>query len=105
MGEILPIQVRELGSTIVFSFLSISTFSNAKAMHPLFDLIGEHGAFWFYSAMSAAGFFFIWICVPETKGRSLEEIETLLHKDSIRRRSGKFDREAVPLESAGQVKV
>lgn len=83
MGEILPTQVREIGSTVSVSFLSIFTFSNAKAMHPLFHAIGEHGTFWLYSAFCAGGFIYIWFGVPETKGRSLEQIENDLRRRSL----------------------
>jgi MFS transporter, SP family, arabinose:H+ symporter len=36
---------------------------------------GPHLAFWLYGAMCAVALVFIWRFVPETKGRSLEEIE------------------------------
>lgn len=34
----------------------------------------------FYGAMSVLSFFFVWKMVPETKGKTLEEMETLLKK-------------------------
>lgn len=41
----------------------------------------HHGfAYWIYAGMSALSAFFIWKMVPETKGRSLEEIEQLWNK-------------------------
>ena len=41
----------------------------------LVEAIGSTGAFWLYAAMSVLNFLFIWRVMPETKGRSLEEIE------------------------------
>jgi SP family myo-inositol transporter-like MFS transporter 13 len=35
------------------------------------------GAFFLYSSLALLGFFFIYGCLPETKGRRLEEIESL----------------------------
>ncbi|XP_051976251.1 proton myo-inositol cotransporter [Xyrauchen texanus] len=36
-----------------------------------------YGAFFLYSSLALIGFFFIYGCLPETKGRRLEEIESL----------------------------
>ena len=42
----------------------------------LVDLIGGSRTFWLYAIFAIAAFVFCWILVPETKGRSLEKIET-----------------------------
>ncbi len=38
-------------------------------------LLGMAGAFWLYAAICVAGFFYIFRRLPETKGKTLEEIE------------------------------
>ena len=38
--------------------------------------LGLHGAFWMYSAVSVVGLFFALVFVPETKGRTLDEMES-----------------------------
>ena len=40
--------------------------------------LGLAGTFWLYAAICAAGFVFILLRVPETKGKSLEQIERQL---------------------------
>jgi hypothetical protein len=37
------------------------------------------GAFYLYAAISAAAFVFVYACLPETRGRSLEDMEDLFH--------------------------
>lgn len=39
------------------------------------DVIGNHGAFWFFGSVCCFGLFFVIFCVPETQGKSLEDIE------------------------------
>jgi hypothetical protein len=37
--------------------------------------LGSAGTFWVYSGICAAGFLFVSLSVPETKGKTLEQIE------------------------------
>ena len=41
----------------------------------LLDLIGEAATFFSYAVVAVLGFVFVWFLVPETKGRTLEEIQ------------------------------
>jgi sugar porter (SP) family MFS transporter len=74
-AEIFPTRVRAVGS-------SISTFANWVAnllvsvtFLSLVNGIGQSGTFWLYAAMGMLAFVFCQRMVPETKGKSLEEIE------------------------------
>jgi len=40
----------------------------------LFQSLGLHGAFWFYAAVAVCGLCFVVCCVPETKGKQLDEM-------------------------------
>ncbi len=46
-------------------------------LEPLFNLLEtlKGTAFWVYAAICAAAFVFVALAVPETKGKTLEEIE------------------------------
>ena len=37
--------------------------------------LGEYGTFWFYMSWCVVGVFFVYFFLPETKGKSFEEIE------------------------------
>ena len=54
--------------TLTFSFPSMNT------------ALGSSGTFWIYSAICACAFVFLWHRCPETKGKSLEELEKELVK-------------------------
>ena len=42
----------------------------------LISVLGRSGTFWLYGAVAVAAWIFIYIMLPETKGRTLEEIES-----------------------------
>jgi len=74
-AEIFPTRVRAIGS-------SIATFANWVAnllvsitFLSLVNALGQSGAFWLYATMGVLAFVFCQRLVPETKGKSLEEIE------------------------------
>jgi len=43
---------------------------------------GQVGAFYFYAGVSLLGLVFVYLFVPETKGKTLEEIQTSLFDQS-----------------------
>lgn len=44
------------------------------------DIMGMHGFLWFFAVTSIITFIFIWIFLPETKGKSVEEISRLFEE-------------------------
>jgi SP family arabinose:H+ symporter-like MFS transporter len=75
VAEIFPTQVRGRAMSVAIFFLWIAVFAVSQTFPMLQSSIGEARTFWFYMLMSIVAFFFVWRMVPETKGRSLEEIE------------------------------
>ena len=49
----------------------------------MIKLLGRPGTFLVYAILTAAAYVFTRALVPETKGRSLEEIEADLHRPAI----------------------
>ena len=39
------------------------------------------GTYWVYAGISFLGFLFVYFLLPETKGKTLEEIEAIFNKD------------------------
>jgi SP family arabinose:H+ symporter-like MFS transporter len=75
MAEIFPTRVRGSAMAIATVALWLSDFAVTLTFPVISDRINESAAFWLYAVMCFIDFFFIWIVLPETKGRSLEEIE------------------------------
>lgn len=54
-----------------------SFYSSFQLLVTLASQIGYHGVFFLYATVSFASFVFVLCFVPETKGKSLEEIEAM----------------------------
>lgn len=39
--------------------------------------LGEYGTFWFYMSWCIVGLVFVYFCLPETKGKPLDDIERM----------------------------
>lgn len=75
MGEILPVKIRGSAASVATGFNWMCTFIVTKTYEDIIRLIGAHGTFWLFGSIVVIGFAFVIACVPETRGRSLEEIE------------------------------
>lgn len=75
ISEVFPLNVRGIGMSIGslahWGFNAIIAFTFLK----LVNSIGISTTFWLYSLVCIAGLVWGWFYIPETKGRSLEDIE------------------------------
>lgn len=74
-GEIFPLAYRSLGSTLSTSFLTPSFVVSMKTAPHLYSSVGVEGAFLLYSATLTVGLCVIYALLPETKDRTLQDIE------------------------------
>ncbi|MGP8253301.1 MAG: sugar porter family MFS transporter [Terracidiphilus sp.] len=77
ISEIFPNRLRSFGVSISVGALWIASFALTYTFPLLNVSLGTSGAFFLYSVICFLGFAFIWFFVPETRGKSLEEIENL----------------------------
>jgi len=77
--EIFPTRVRGAASSLSVVFLWGGNFI-VSLYFPVMLAQMKGAAFFVFAAMCALCFVFIWLCVPETKGKSLEQIEHELFK-------------------------
>lgn len=75
VAEIFPNRLRSVGVSTAVSVLWISSFALTYSFPFINRAFGNAGAFFTYGSICAAGAVFVFFFVPETKGRTLEEIE------------------------------
>ena len=75
MAEIFPIKVRGSAMGLATLVLWLADFAVTLTFPVISDKFHPSTAFWLYEAMCACDLVFIWHFLPETKGKSLEEIE------------------------------
>jgi MFS transporter, SP family, xylose:H+ symportor len=78
ISEIFPNRIRGLAVSISVSALWIASFLLTFTFPILSRHLGPAGTFWIYAGICLCGFFFVLARVPETKGKTLEEIEHAL---------------------------
>ena len=75
IAEIFPTRIRGRAMAIATVSLWLADFAVSLTFPVIADKLHESFAFWLYAGMCLINFFFIWAVLPETKGKSLEEIE------------------------------
>ncbi len=75
LSEIFPNSIRGAAMAIATTSLWIACFVLTYTFPMLNRLLHASGTFWLYGLICLAGFLFIFKKLPETKGKSLEEIE------------------------------
>ena len=79
-AEIYPLAVRGKAAAAgtmtnwFFNFVVSVTFLS------LIDLLTETGAFWFYGLIGVVTLWFCWRFVPETKGKTLEQVDAIFER-------------------------
>ena len=76
ISEIFPNQVRAKGQTLGSSTHWVMAAIIAFGFPYLAETLGGAVTFFFFAVMMVLQFIFVWRFMPETKGRSLEQIET-----------------------------
>jgi sugar porter (SP) family MFS transporter len=75
ISEIYPLRIRGTAMSIATVSLWAAYLLSSLTFLTLIDLLGRSGTFWLYGLVGIFVWFFVYFLVPETKGRSLEEIQ------------------------------
>jgi MFS transporter, SP family, galactose:H+ symporter len=74
-AELYPLEVRGRGTSLVVMVQWAANLAVSLTFLLLIRAIGKPATFWLYAAFCAAALVFTALFVPETKGKTLEEIE------------------------------
>ena len=77
-AEVYPLSCRSKGMSLVAATHWVADLVVSLTTLSLVQALGAAGTFWMFAALNLAAFVFVLRYVPETCGRSLEEIETSL---------------------------
>lgn len=78
MGEIFAPEVKGVAASSACLFNWLMAFVVTKFYDDMNKAIGIAGTFWIFSGICAIGIFFVYFLVPETKGKTLPEIQSEL---------------------------
>ena len=80
VAEIFPTNIRGRAMGVAIFFLWLAVYIVSQTFPILLNAIGSAYTFWIYMVTSALAFLFIWKMVPETKGKTLEQIQEMWGK-------------------------
>ena len=81
MSELFSPEVKSLESSISTTFNWTLAFLVTKFFTTMVAAVTEAGAFWMFGGFTILTFLFCFFFVPETKGKSLDEIQQLFRSD------------------------
>lgn len=79
-GEFFSLESKGLASSIATAFNWLCSFFVTKFQTNLVDAIENSGSYFLYAAVCAVGVIFIFLLVPETRGKSPEDMKRYFEK-------------------------
>jgi sugar phosphate permease len=80
LSEIFPNRVRGAAMATAVFALWVGNFLLTYLFPSMLEKLGAAGTFWIFAGICAVGFVLMKLWLPETKGKTLEEIERELMK-------------------------
>ena len=81
ISEIFSNRNRGMAMSVCIFFLWIAVYVVSQSFPMLLDSIGSAFTFWIYMLMSVFAFLFVYKLIPETKGKSLEDMMAYVDED------------------------
>ncbi|XVE93557.1 hypothetical protein REPUB_Repub01dG0205200 [Reevesia pubescens] len=79
-SEIFPLRLRAQGTSIGVGVNRVTSGVISMTFISLYKAISIGGSFFLYTGIATVAFFFFYTCMPETQGKTLEEMEELFGK-------------------------
>lgn len=98
-AELWPNRIRSFGGALSQGFHWLFYFGITKATPSLLSSMNQWGAFVFFAAWCLVALIYVYISVPETAGRKLENIDELFQHPWYKMRKYAYTREPEPERS------
>ncbi|MWC27695.1 sugar porter family MFS transporter [Paenibacillus sp. MMS18-CY102] len=82
LAEIFPNRVRGIAIAIASMSLWVADYVVSQSFPPLLESAGPAVTYWIFGALSLVTVIFTWKFIPETKGKSLEDMESVWNEMS-----------------------
>ncbi|KAF5270586.1 hypothetical protein FQR65_LT05484 [Abscondita terminalis] len=79
-GELFASNVKKIGGSMFAFYSGLLSFVNIKVFNPIAEAWGMHAVFWIFAGVCMCGIFYGLFVLPETKGKTFEEIQRNLGK-------------------------
>ncbi|KAE7999902.1 hypothetical protein FH972_004286 [Carpinus fangiana] len=87
-SEIFPLKLRAQGASIGVAVNRVMNATVSMSFISIYKAITIGGSFFMFAGISVLAWVFFYFALPETKGKSLEEMETLFSKNARPRNTG-----------------
>ncbi|XP_074561795.1 polyol transporter 5-like [Curcuma longa] len=81
-SEIFPLRLRAQGASLGAAMNRLMSGAVTMSFLSLYKAISIAGSFYLYAGVASAGWVFFYVFLPETRGRSLEDMEELFGKEA-----------------------
>ncbi|CAK1595953.1 unnamed protein product [Parnassius mnemosyne] len=82
-AELFPINVKTVASSGATMMACVFNFAVTKSYQGIKDVFGHYTVFWSFASIAYFGVLFIYFFVPETKGKTLEEIQEYMEESKL----------------------
>ena len=72
VGEFYPSEMRSVMSGLTTGLANVELFLAVKTFPNICSRVGDSGAFWMYAAVCFTAIIYTLICIPETRGKTLQ---------------------------------
>ncbi|XP_018330245.1 facilitated trehalose transporter Tret1-like [Agrilus planipennis] len=84
-SELYPMNIKAVAVSAVAFLAQAAAIAIQFSFEPLSEILGEYTCLWFFSFCCLLGFFFGLFILPETKGKSFDEIQMILNRGKSER--------------------
>lgn len=83
MSEVLPKEISAIVGSVSGAFNWLLAFLITATFNSISEAIGIGQTFWIFAGFSLVGIIFVFLVIPETKGKSMADIQRMLSGEKV----------------------